>query len=189
MRVKSLKLSTSIALNHKRLEKAVFTALSTIWKRSAAAFIKTAAEHTRVDTGMSLASLLSLAGKVTPFGSGATSYIKSRIASEGSGKKKQIPAANLIKYGFASNVAEFRSATFGQRLGKDIGNSVTLGARTSKQMSFSFKYTVFQHWKWGERDALREASVSAFKDTFRDEVRSSKLPSKLAATLLRGTRK
>lgn len=149
----SKNLSIRKNLSTDKLFKTVYEQLKTAWRASARAFFKEVAAHIAIDTGMSRASLLPLAGKV-------------RIASE---VRKYLSDSTGFKRGWTDiegnyHPEGFRSRARGEsearkRLG--TAQEISFGSLQSPSFVFYFEIVIYQ-WelhenKWRALDAGREA--------------------------------
>lgn len=185
--------ATRLEINKKNTFEEVHTTLASMFREASADFIFKMAQDTRIDTGMSVASLLGLAGMAKGAATKARTLIKGKIAAMGDGPKVNSPARLrlLVKAGFASNVGKYRSAAFGERLGRDTeANKISINQteKGKSEMVLMHTYTVYQHSLWGEADDLARRSQQVMVDSLRVKLKSSKLEKVLISNMLRGLR-
>jgi hypothetical protein len=104
--------------------------LKTLWRRCVRSFVQEAIKVMHIDTGMSVASLYSLATKV---------QIGKVVLARAMGERKRGPT---LSYEGMPGVR--KSIPFGQRLGENAGR-VEFGSPLAPILQFQFDIVVFQH--------------------------------------------
>ncbi len=112
--------------------------INAAWRAAVRAFVLEASKKIKVKSGMSMASLLSLAGVA---GGGARSTVMSKASS---GKAMKGITERQVWGGYTDNVGPFRSRALGERLGKNAYKVNFLSGRAST-VKFQFQIKVMQY--------------------------------------------
>ena len=163
--------------------------INTCFNDGVRAFVDEVLRKIKVDSGMTGASLLPLAGQVRH-----ARFVTQAIAS---GKKKK--GHQTLSAPFENNNGPFRSRRLGARLGRDAYSLKHLdGANWSGE--FLFRIVVFQHFyheATGNTASGRatsgnwrslEAGMEAFKNTYRKQLKARLTEGYLMGLLLKATK-
>jgi hypothetical protein len=112
--------------------------INAAWRAAVRAFVLEASKKIKVKSGMSMASLLSLAGVA---GGGARTTVEGKASS---GKAMRGITKGQVWGGYENNVGPFRSRALGERLGKDAYEVNFLSGRSST-VRFQFEIKVLQY--------------------------------------------
>jgi hypothetical protein len=120
--------------------------IDTVWKEATRAFVYATASAMNADTGMSMASLLNLAGKVG---------MKGEVLAQISAKKKSGPKPgiqNAERYGMPSNNLPQKSIAAGEMLGASA-YTFNMGDRAASRWVFRLRFNInVLQWAFHEDD-------------------------------------
>ena len=136
--------------------------INAAWRSAVRAFVLAASKRIKVRSGMSMASLLSLAGVA---GGGARSTVASKASF---GKAMKGITEKQVWGGYADSIGPFRSRALGERLGKKAYKINFLSGRAST-VKFQFQIKVMQYAihetrsSWNTLARGKKAFIRVFK--------------------------
>lgn len=157
----------------------LFKRLQTAWREAAREFFRVVSQRVTVDTGMSMASMLPLAGKVR-----AAKLLQQKISEERTKPKKPyVTLAGTVHSEQRKTITKGKEA--GRRALSSGRHEISFGTPNTPQLVFKFEVVVFQFQirdlgldgkeAWNAIEAGREAFLKRWAEVFPEYIRSKEL--------------